>query len=73
MSLIKHCIVDTTTNLVVNIIDYETNITNQVPFGLESNLLAIASNIGGIGDSYIDGVIVSKPIIEITPVQGASQ
>jgi len=71
MSLIKHCIVDTTTNLVVNIIDYETNITNQVPLGLESNLLAIASNIGGIGDSYIDGVMVTRPIVEVTPVLGA--
>ena len=55
MSLIKHCIVDTNTDLVVNIIEYETEQTG-VPPALESHLLCVASNEFGIGDSYKNGV-----------------
>jgi hypothetical protein len=60
MSLIRHCIIDTTTNLVVNIIDYETEQTG-VPLGLEENLLCVKSNTGEIGGTYADGVITNPP------------
>jgi hypothetical protein len=60
MSLIRHCIVDTTTNIVVNIIDYETTQTG-VPQGLDTNLLCVASNTGQIGGTYADGVITNPP------------
>ena len=58
MTLIRHCIVDTTTNKVVNIIDYE-NVQTGVPAGLESNLLCVASNTGEINDTYENGVFTS--------------
>lgn len=61
--MIKHCIVDTNTGLVVNIIDYETEQTG-VPPALESHLLCVASDEYGIGDSYKDGVFTKAP----TPV-----
>jgi len=60
MSLIRHCIIDTTTNKVVNIIDYETE-QNGVPKGLEQNLLCVKSNTGQIGDTYNNGIF--------TPIQ----
>lgn len=58
MSLIRHCIVDTTTNLVVNIIEYETEKTG-VPDGLEEHLLCVRSEDGQIGGTYADGVIIN--------------
>jgi hypothetical protein len=60
MSLIRHCIVDTTTNIVVNIIDYETEQTG-IPPGLENNLLCVKSDTGEIGGTYADGVITNPP------------
>ena len=60
MSLIRHCIIDTNTNKVINIIEYETE-QNDVPPGLEEHLLCVASNEGQIGADYIDGVIVNPP------------
>jgi len=63
MSLIRHCIIDTTTNTVVNIIEYETEQTG-VPPGLEEHLLCVASNEGQIGGTYADGVITNPPPTE---------
>jgi hypothetical protein len=60
MSLIRHCIIDTTTNLVVNIIEYETEQTG-VPPGLEEHLLCVKSDKGEIGGTYADGVITNPP------------
>jgi hypothetical protein len=60
MNLIKHCIIDTTTNLVVNIIEYETEQTG-VPPGLETHLLCVKSDTGEIGGTYTDGVITNPP------------
>ena len=60
MNLIRHCIIDTTTNKVVNIIDYETEQTG-VPLGLEEHLLCVKSNTGQTGDTYNNGIF--------TPVQ----
>jgi hypothetical protein len=60
MSLIRHCIIDTITNLVVNIIDYETEQTG-VPIGLEEHLLCVKSDTGEIGGTYADGVITNPP------------
>jgi hypothetical protein len=60
MSLIRHCIVDTTTNIVVNIIDYGTEQTG-IPPGLEEHLLCVKSDTGEIGGSYEDGVITNPP------------
>ncbi len=65
MSLIRHCIVDTTTNIVVNIIDYETEQTG-IPPGLENNLLCVKSDTGEIGGTYADGVITNPPQPEPT-------
>jgi hypothetical protein len=67
MSLIRHCIVDTTTNLVVNIIEYETEQTG-VPPGLETHLLCVKSDTGEIGGTYADGVITNPPQPEPTGV-----
>ena len=55
MELIQHSIIDTNTNEVVNIIDYETEQTG-VPPGLEDNLLCVKSDEAGIGWTYINGV-----------------
>ena len=60
MNLIRHCIIDTTTNLVVNIIDYETEQTG-IPLGLEQHLLCVKSDTGQIGGTYADGVITNPP------------
>jgi hypothetical protein len=61
MTLIKHCIVDTRTNKVVNIIEYETPQTSLVPgFETETHLLCVASDIGGIDWDYIDNSFVDN-------------
>lgn len=65
MALIRHCIIDTTTNTVVNIIDYESVQTGTPP-GLESNLLCVESNDGQIGGAYENGVITNPIQPEIS-------
>jgi|GEM_PF-3794447 len=60
MTLIRHCIVDTTTNTVFSIIEYET-VQIGVPPGLESTLLCIPSETGQIGGTYASGVITNPP------------
>lgn len=58
--MIRHCIIDTNTNLVVNIIEYETEQTG-VPSGLEEHLLCVKSDTGEIGGTYENGVITNPP------------
>jgi hypothetical protein len=63
MSLIRHCIIDTNTNKVINIVEYETTKTG-VPLGLESHLLCVASETGEIDGTYSNGTI-TNPVREI--------
>ena len=70
MSLIRHCIIDTNTNLVVNIIDYEAEQTG-IPPSLEAHLLCVKSETGQIGGTYADGVITNPPEPEIILPLGA--
>ena len=55
MELIRHCIIDTNTNIVVNIIEYETEQTG-IPPSLEDNLICVKSDEANIGWTYIDGL-----------------
>jgi len=55
MSLIRHAIIDTTTNKIINIIDYEETQTG-VPPGLESHLLCIANDTYQIGGTLVNNV-----------------
>lgn len=68
--MIRHCIIDTNTNTVVNIIEYETEQTG-VPEGLESHLLCVASETGQIDGTYNeDGTITNPPEPELTLSKG---
>ena len=67
----RHCIIDTNTNLVVNIIEYETEQTG-VPPGLEAHLLCVKSDTGQIGGTYADGVITNPPQPELVELLGAA-
>ncbi len=58
MNLIRHCIIDTNTNIVVNIIEYES-VQTGTTLGLESNLLCVESSDGQIGGTYENGVITN--------------
>jgi hypothetical protein len=63
MTLIRHCIIDTEKNKVVNIIEYETE-QKGVPPGFESqapHLLCVPSDIGQIGANFVNGEIVNPP------------
>ena len=75
MTLIRHCIVDTNTNKVVNIIEYETEQTG-VPPGFESeapHLLCVANDIAGPEWDYIDGAFVdNRPAPEPFKLEGAT-
>jgi hypothetical protein len=62
--MIRHCIIDTNTNLVVNIINYETEQTG-IPSGLEEHLLCVKSEEGQIGGTYANGVITNIPESEV--------
>lgn len=59
-NLIRHCIVDFSQNLVVNVIDYESEQTGAPP-GIEGPFLCVPSETGQIGDSFANGMIVPKP------------
>lgn len=61
--MIRHCIVDTRTNKVVNIVDYENEIVGT-PEGFDSHFIAMANTEGEIGSDYANGVIVnSAPVV----------
>lgn len=62
MNLIRHAIVDTNTNKVVNVVEYETEQTG-IPPGFEIDfpqLLCIKSDTANTGDDYIDGQFVDN-------------
>lgn len=67
--MIKHCIVDTQTNKVVNVIEYETEQSGLMP-GFEEthpHWLCVASDTAGIDWDYVDGSFVDnrpKPAYE---------
>jgi len=65
--MIRHCIIDTNTNLVVNIVEYESKRTG-IPEGLESHLLCVASETGDIGGTYENGTITNPPQIASLPI-----
>jgi len=56
--MIRHCIVNTKTNKVVNVVDYD-ELQTGVPPGFESeasHLLCVSHDEAGIGWDYLDGV-----------------
>lgn len=62
MELIRHCIVDTNTNKVVNVVEYETEQTG-VPPGFEEeqpDWVCIAEEVAGPGWDYVDGEFVDN-------------
>ncbi len=64
MKSIRHCIVDTNTNKVVNIIEYQTEQVGIPPgFELESpNLLCVANDLADIEWEYLNGEFIGpKP------------
>jgi hypothetical protein len=66
--MIRHCIIDTNTNKVINIVEYENERTG-VPEGLESHLICVASETGQISGTYNNGTI-TNPVVEfIDPIQ----
>lgn len=66
--MIRHCIIDTNTNKVINIVEYENERTG-VPEGLESHLICVASETGQIGGTYNNGTI-TNPVVEfVDPIQ----
>ena len=60
MPFIRHCIIDTNTSIVVNIVEYET-IQTGIPLGLNVNLLCVQSDTGQINGTYSNGVITNLP------------
>lgn len=70
MDLIRHCIIDTTTNTVVNIIEYES-VQTGTPNGMLPNFICIASDTGVIGGVYSNGEIVNPlpPVVTISVMQ----
>lgn len=56
MTLIRHCIVDTNTNKVINVVEYES-VQNGIPPGFEKqhpNWLCVQSDTANINDDYIN-------------------
>lgn len=53
--MIRHAIVDTSTNIVVNLIDYDSDISGTIPPGMETPMLAIMSDTADIGWHYQSG------------------
>lgn len=73
--MIRHCIIDTQTNKVVNIIEYDTE-QSGVPLGFETeahHLLCVANDIAGIDWDYADGAFVdNRPQLPLLNEQGAA-
>jgi hypothetical protein len=60
--MIRHCIINTNTNKVINIIDYETQQTG-VPLGFETeapHLLCVANDVAGIDWDYINNEFIDN-------------
>ena len=72
MALIKHCIIDTNTNKVVNIIEY-ASLQDGVPPGFEDtapHLRCVPEAQAGIGWDYVDGIFINNqpiPPFELGP------
>jgi hypothetical protein len=64
--MFRTCIIDLTKELVINIIDYETEQT-ETPLGFSDTYLCIPSENGQIGDKYINGEIIKSPNQNILP------
>lgn len=59
----KHCIINTTTNLVENIVEYQ-EIKIGVPLGFENHYICVASNDAQIGATYNQDETFTNPPIE---------
>jgi hypothetical protein len=57
---------------VINIIQYEEQPTNPPP-GFESPIIAVQSDIAGIGWTYVDGVFIAPPVPAPTPEELITQ
>lgn len=67
MALQRYAIVDTTTNLVVNVVEYETAPTGPPP-GMGKNMLAVQSDQANAGWSYSNGTLAAPPSPPSPPV-----
>jgi hypothetical protein len=54
--MIRHAIVNDDTDLVVNVIEYDTDISGTVPPGMSAPMRAVATAFAGIGWQYLNGV-----------------
>ena len=62
--MFRHCIINTTTNLVENIVEYE-EIKSGVPLGFENHYICVASVDGQMGATYNqDGTFTNPPVEE---------
>lgn len=62
MKFIRHAIVDTDTNKVVNVVEYETEQTG-IPPGFEVDFpqyRCVKSDVANTGDDYVDGQFVDN-------------
>lgn len=57
--MIRNCIINISANIVINIVDYETQPSNP-PLGYSNEFIAVASNIGQIGWTW-DGTQLNPP------------
>lgn len=68
MAFIRHAIVDTNTNKVVNVVEYETEQTG-IPPGFDVDFphyVCVKSDIANTGDDYLDGHFIdTRPKNEI--------
>jgi len=60
----RHVIVNTTSNLVENIIEYPSTITGQ-PDGFPSNYIAVKNDTAQIGATYNQDETFSNPAIDV--------
>lgn len=72
--MFRTCIIDTSQNAVVNVIEYPTDISGQVPPGMPALMLAKASDTAQIGDGWNGTAIVPQQVIppHLTPEQEAA-
>ena len=61
--MIRTCIIDTSQNpgVVVNVVDYQADISGQVPPGMSAPMKAQASDTAQIGWTYSAGVFTAPP------------
>ena len=57
---------------VINIIQYEEQPSNPPP-GFESPIIAVQSDIAGIGWTYVNGVFIAPPVPAPTPEELIAQ